>query len=64
MSLWQSYNNLNPRTRLIFGVSVLAWGSAGLFFSDSIESLLGFTPTEKDKVAVEKYMPKVSAVNK
>ena len=64
MSLWKSYTSLSPNTRLLFGVGVLAWGSAGLFFSDSIESALGMRASEKDTKKVEDWIPRINTIDR
>lgn len=57
MSLWQSYRNLSPRTRLIFAGGILAWGSIGLLLTDRAERSLGLVPTEEDKKKLRESMP-------
>jgi len=41
----------------------MAWGIAGLYFSDMAEESLGLTPTAEDKAKLEQYIPKVSVVD-
>lgn len=64
MSLWRSYTSLTPNTRLFFGLGVLAWGAAGLFFSDGIESALGMKPSEKETKEMDGWIPKVSVIDR
>ncbi|PQE28974.1 fatty acid activator protein [Rutstroemia sp. NJR-2017a BBW] len=40
----RSFRNLPPRTRGIVGLSFFAWGTIGLFLSDTAEEKLGFKP--------------------
>ncbi|KZO89992.1 hypothetical protein CALVIDRAFT_543087 [Calocera viscosa TUFC12733] len=47
ISLWQSYNALSPRTRLIFGVSLFIFAGAGLYISDKVEERLTPEPARK-----------------
>ncbi|KAK1506975.1 hypothetical protein CTAM01_03307 [Colletotrichum tamarilloi] len=58
----QAYKNLTPKTRLGFGVAVLAWGGAGLYFSDRAEEK--YQPTPEEKAVVDKYVPKVTVVDR
>jgi len=45
MSLLQSFKNLTPRTRLLVGAGLLAWGFVGLQVTDpAAEKLLGIPP--------------------
>jgi len=59
----RSFKNLGPRTRLGLGLGIMAWGIAGLYFSDMAEESLGLTPTAEDKAKLEQYIPKVSVVD-
>ncbi|KAK1473038.1 hypothetical protein CCUS01_05645 [Colletotrichum cuscutae] len=58
---YRAYKNLTPKTRLGFGVAVLAWGGAGLYFSDRAEEK--YQPTPEEKAVVDKYVPKVTVVD-
>jgi hypothetical protein len=60
MSLWQSYRNLSPRTRLFIGGGVVAYAAFGLMASDQIEQYLGWTATEEDR----KRLPQVHKVDR
>jgi len=64
MSLFKTYTNLTPKTKLAFGVGLVAWGMLGLTFGDKVESKLGFTPTEADKAELEKMTPKIHVVER
>jgi len=64
MSLWTSFTNLSPRTRLGVGVAILAWGTIGLYISDTAEKKLGFEPSEEDKRALDAALPKIRTVEK
>lgn len=46
------------------GLGMLAWGTAGLFISDTAEKKLGFEATEADKEALKAFVPKISAVER
>jgi hypothetical protein len=60
MSLWQSYRNLHPRTRLFIGGGLVAYAAFGLMASDQIEQYLGWTATEEDR----KRLPQVHMVDR
>ncbi|KAL0944257.1 uncharacterized protein CTRU02_202144 [Colletotrichum truncatum] len=62
LSMLKAYKNLSPKTRLGFGVAVLAWGGAGLYLSDRAEEK--YKPTPQEKAVVDKYVPKVHVVDK
>lgn len=65
MSLWQSYRNLSPRTRLFIGGGVMAYAAFGLFASDQAEQLLGWTATDEDRKRLkEEQLPRVHMVDK
>lgn len=51
-----SYKNLSPRTRLLFGIGLMAWAGIGMTASPQIESALGLVPTEQQKGELEKKM--------
>ena len=50
---YSSYKNLSPRTRLFFGVGLMAWAGIGMTASPQVESALGMVPTEQEK---EEYL--------
>lgn len=58
----RAYKNLSPKTRLGVGVAVLAWGAAGLYLSDQAEEK--YQPTAEEKAVVDKYVPKVTVVDR
>lgn len=65
MSLWQSYRNLTPRTRLLIGGGVMAYAAFGLFASDQAEQFLGWTPTDEDRKRLkEEQLPRVHMIDK
>lgn len=55
MSLLSSFRALPPRTRAMIGASFIAWGTIGLYLSDTAEKKLGFEPTEQDKAKMPKF---------
>ena len=46
------------------GIAVLAWGTIGLYISDTAEKKLGFEPSEKEKQALEAVVPKITVVER
>lgn len=42
----------------------LAWGVAGLYLSDRAEEKFGYTPSEQDKVDLEKMKPEIVVVDR
>ncbi|EON68284.1 hypothetical protein W97_07542 [Coniosporium apollinis CBS 100218] len=64
MSLWQSYRNLTPRTRLLLGLGIMGYASVALMLSDKAEEALGMAPTERDKEELARAMPKIRTVDK
>ncbi|EJU02786.1 hypothetical protein DACRYDRAFT_21746 [Dacryopinax primogenitus] len=48
ISMWQSYNALSPRSRMIFGISLFIFAGAGLYISDKLEErLLASSPGKR-----------------
>ncbi|KAF6234488.1 hypothetical protein HO173_007113 [Letharia columbiana] len=63
MSLWQSFRNLQPRTRVYFGLGTMAWAGLGLLLSDKAEKFFELKPTEKDKEGLKDLLPRVRRVD-
>lgn len=63
MSLWQSFRNLQPRTRLYIGLGTMAWAGLGLLLSDKAEEVFGLKPTEKDKESLKDVLPRLRRVD-
>ncbi|KAF2217743.1 hypothetical protein CERZMDRAFT_31028 [Cercospora zeae-maydis SCOH1-5] len=64
MTLWHSYRNLSPKTRLVLGGAIMAWSAVGLFVSDRAEQAFGLVPTEQDKEKLHDSLPKIHFVEK
>ncbi|EEH19779.1 hypothetical protein PABG_02038 [Paracoccidioides brasiliensis Pb03] len=65
MSLWSSYRNLTPRTRLLFGAGLMAYATFGMWWSPKIEEALGMVPTKEEQEELERKMTiKVSSVER
>ncbi|KAA6414620.1 MAG: hypothetical protein FRX48_01370 [Lasallia pustulata] len=64
MSLWQSYRNLQPRTRLLLGLGLMGWAGLGILISDQAEKAFGMVPSEKDREELEKVVPRVRFVER
>lgn len=59
-----SFKSLNPQTRILVGLGVVAWGTIGLYMTPAAERKLGFEPSEKDKQALEAAKPKIIFVDR
>ncbi|KAL1955261.1 hypothetical protein VTO42DRAFT_8859 [Malbranchea cinnamomea] len=65
MSLWKSYRALSPRTRLFFGVGLMAYAAVGLWMSPTIEEKLGMVPTPQEQEELDRKLRiKISSVEK
>jgi hypothetical protein len=53
---YSSYKNLSPRTRLFFGVGLMAWAGIGMTASPQVESALGMVPTEQEKEELDRKL--------
>ncbi|KAF1832564.1 hypothetical protein BDW02DRAFT_599864 [Decorospora gaudefroyi] len=49
MAIWEWFKGIPPRTRIIVGVGIMAYASAGLYLSDKAEEHLRRTATEKEE---------------
>ncbi|KAF2138042.1 uncharacterized protein K452DRAFT_291082 [Aplosporella prunicola CBS 121167] len=63
MSLWQKYRATAPKTRLLLGVGLMAYGAFGLFASDEAEKAFNMVPTEEEKKRLDSAMPKIHIVD-
>ncbi|EER25738.1 uncharacterized protein CIMG_12025, partial [Coccidioides immitis RS] len=54
MSLWKSYRNLSPRTRMILGLGLMGYAAFGLWAEPRMEKALGMVPTEAEKEELDK----------
>jgi hypothetical protein len=64
ISPYRSYTSLSPRTRLFFGLGIMANAALALQFSDQIENALGLVPTKDDEKELREKMPRVTTVDK
>lgn len=62
--MFKTFKNLSPKTRAGVGLAIIAWGATGLYLSDQAEEKFGYTPTEADKAAIDKYTPKIYTVDR
>lgn len=60
MPLWRTYTALQPRTRIILGLSIIAYASIVMYATDQVSPSLGFEATEKDREELRRYVPRVS----
>ncbi|MCJ1232281.1 hypothetical protein MMC14_000230 [Varicellaria rhodocarpa] len=63
MSLWQSYRNLQPRTRLFLGLGLISWAGAGLLITEQAEKKFDLVPTDKDREELDEAVPKIRIVD-
>ena len=59
-----SYKSLQPRTRVLFGLGIMANAALALQFSDQIEAFLGMTPTQSEEQRLKDSLPKVTTIDK
>ncbi|KAH7036273.1 hypothetical protein B0J12DRAFT_744424 [Macrophomina phaseolina] len=64
MSIWQTYRASAPKTRLILGLGLIAWGAIGLYTTDTTEKAFNMVPTEEDKKKLDQSIPKIRVVDK
>lgn len=57
----RSFRNLAPRTRLLVGLGIIAWGGIGLALSDTTEKKFGLEATEEDRVRLREGLPSLRA---
>ena len=62
--LHSSYNSLQPRTRALFGLGIMANAALALQFSDQIEAFLGMTPTQTEEQRLKDSLPRVTTVDR
>jgi hypothetical protein len=60
----RSFRGLSLRGRLGVGLGLLAWGTIGLYLSNTAEKKLGLEPTEKDREALGKMVPNITTVER
>ncbi|KAK0629785.1 hypothetical protein B0T17DRAFT_615522 [Bombardia bombarda] len=62
MSIFQLYRNLTFKSQVGLGLSLIAWGVAGLLVVDKTEEKLGLKPTDKDMEDLSRMVPKIRTV--
>jgi hypothetical protein len=60
----RAFRNLPQRTRVGVGAALLAWGTAGLYLSDTAEKKLGLEPSEEDRAALDAVIPRITVVKR
>lgn len=60
----RSFKSLSPNTRLYVGLGILAWGTIGLYISDTAEKKFGLEATQRDKERLTDVLPRVSVVER
>jgi len=58
------FKSIQPKTRMMIGVGIMAYAGAGLYLSDKAEEKFGLTPTEKDRKELREAIPRISPVEK
>ncbi len=61
---YRAYSSLAPRTRIFFGLGLMANAALVLQFSDQIESALGLVPSKEDERDLKAKMPRVTRVDR
>ncbi|TID23747.1 gb [Venturia nashicola] len=64
MSLWNWYNALPPKTRLVAGIGVMAYAAGALYLSDKAEETFGLKATEEDREKLRKAIPRITTVER
>ncbi|KAI9924979.1 hypothetical protein ASPWEDRAFT_176244 [Aspergillus wentii DTO 134E9] len=65
MSFWSTYRSLAPKTRVLFGIGLMAWASVGLWTSPQVEGALGMAATKEQQEELDRKMAiRVSRVDK
>ncbi|CAA9961820.1 hypothetical protein CFE70_005230 [Pyrenophora teres f. teres 0-1] len=64
MAVWQWFKSIQPKTRMMIGVGIMAYAGAGLYLSDKAEEKFGLTPTEQDRKQLREAIPRISPVEK
>jgi hypothetical protein len=63
-TLRSTYTSLSLRTRLFFGLGLMANAALALQFSDQIESALGLVPSKEDEKELKEKLPRVTRVDR
>ncbi|KAL2218062.1 hypothetical protein M432DRAFT_640173 [Thermoascus aurantiacus ATCC 26904] len=65
MSFWRSYRALTPKTRLLFGLGLMAWAGIGLYTEPQVERALGMVPTREEQEELERKLSiRISSVDR
>lgn len=54
--LSSTYRSLTPKTRVLFGVGVMAWATIGLWTSPQVENALGMQPSKEEQDALDRKL--------
>ncbi|KAF3484225.1 uncharacterized protein GIQ15_03549 [Arthroderma uncinatum] len=61
----RSYRSLSPRTRLVFGLSLMGYAAFGMWASPQLEKSLGMTPSKEEQEELDRKLAiNVSTVDK
>jgi hypothetical protein len=58
------FKSLDPKMRLGLGAGLIAWGTIGLYLSDTAEKKLGFEPSDEDKEKLKAITPRITIVER
>ncbi|KAL1621285.1 hypothetical protein SLS56_009279 [Neofusicoccum ribis] len=58
------YRASAPKTRLLLGAGLIAWGAIGLYTTETAEKAFDMVPSEEDKKKLDQALPKISVVEK
>ncbi|KAI9678492.1 MAG: hypothetical protein M1829_002090 [Trizodia sp. TS-e1964] len=64
MSLWRSFQSLQPKTRALIGLGVMGYGVVGLLATDQAEKVFGMAPSEEDRQRLNSMLPKILVVER
>lgn len=60
----RTYRSSAPKTRLLLGLGLIAWGTIGLYSTDTAEKAFDMVPTDEDKKKLDQSIPKIRVVDK
>ncbi|KAL8780492.1 MAG: hypothetical protein Q9213_006452 [Squamulea squamosa] len=63
MSLWQSFLNLQPRTRIYIGIGVMVYSGFGLLLANKAGEKFGMVPTEQHREELKRALPKIRSID-
>ncbi|KAI5795476.1 hypothetical protein DFH27DRAFT_612734 [Peziza echinospora] len=58
------FSTLPPKTRILIGLGLIGYSAGGLLFSDAVEKVGGFTPSEEERERLRGVVPRVVVVER